>query len=597
MTLTPQRLFLEKRLSYVDVDAQRLPADIDDTAAWRRAVALAIASGVRRVHGRSPSYNLSGGVDVAGASGLVISGSGVEATTLTVNGGASAVQAAFYNSGACNDVVIEHMTIKGTIVDDVTGPRRSRTNSGGAGLNSAIIVHGDASPIVANSPVVRNIRLRHLRIVGTNSLPFWFNGVRGYAQAMDVETHLTMDGGWTYCDVAVFDSLRSFKSADNGFSVSRGCKRVIGGSVYVEMCAYYGLWISGFVVTHSTTEAGPTDFSVDTVNVVNAGRGGVQLDDGPRNGRIGSVFVDGVSRGASDAPSDINAVGIRIGSYPSDARQTPQVYAQNIVVESATLLNCARGGIVVSGAIDVHLRNILVVNPGTPFKADGTTAIASSDVSQNFGVACEAGAESTVTRLAVRNLRVIDTRTTPVANYPLYSTGASGTDYSQISYFGTRQVMATDNTIDSYSGNKAFSGNIKFTGGTTAGANAATGTVPGHDINGASGSLRPFRWLTAGIARWSLRTGTQAESGSNAGADMELVSHDDSGAGLVTVLTARRSDGRVTFAGPVRLPVSTTAARPAAATAGGGASIYDSTLGKPVWSDGTNWRDATGTMV
>jgi hypothetical protein len=41
----------------------------------------------------------------------------------------------------------------------------------------------------------------------------------------------------------------------------------------------------------------------------------------------------------------------------------------------------------------------------------------------------------------------------------------------------------------------------------------------------------------------------------------------------------------------------TTAGRPTAATAGAGAMYYDTTLNKPAWSDGTNWRDATGTIV
>ena len=41
----------------------------------------------------------------------------------------------------------------------------------------------------------------------------------------------------------------------------------------------------------------------------------------------------------------------------------------------------------------------------------------------------------------------------------------------------------------------------------------------------------------------------------------------------------------------------TTALRPPAATAGVGAMIYDITLSKPIWSDGTTWRDAGGTAV
>lgn len=41
----------------------------------------------------------------------------------------------------------------------------------------------------------------------------------------------------------------------------------------------------------------------------------------------------------------------------------------------------------------------------------------------------------------------------------------------------------------------------------------------------------------------------------------------------------------------------TTAGRPSAATAGAGAMIYDTTLSKPIWSDGSVWRDAAGSSV
>lgn len=40
-----------------------------------------------------------------------------------------------------------------------------------------------------------------------------------------------------------------------------------------------------------------------------------------------------------------------------------------------------------------------------------------------------------------------------------------------------------------------------------------------------------------------------------------------------------------------------TTARPSAVGTGVGAQFYDSTLSKPIWSDGTIWRDATGTGV
>lgn len=47
--------------------------------------------------------------------------------------------------------------------------------------------------------------------------------------------------------------------------------------------------------------------------------------------------------------------------------------------------------------------------------------------------------------------------------------------------------------------------------------------------------------------------------------------------------------------------VFTTAGRNALGAAhaatGAGACVYDSTLNRPVWSDGANWRDAAGTVV
>lgn len=40
-----------------------------------------------------------------------------------------------------------------------------------------------------------------------------------------------------------------------------------------------------------------------------------------------------------------------------------------------------------------------------------------------------------------------------------------------------------------------------------------------------------------------------------------------------------------------------TGSRPTAASAGAGTQLYDTTLKKPIWSDGSAWRDAAGTVV
>jgi hypothetical protein len=47
----------------------------------------------------------------------------------------------------------------------------------------------------------------------------------------------------------------------------------------------------------------------------------------------------------------------------------------------------------------------------------------------------------------------------------------------------------------------------------------------------------------------------------------------------------------------VQTGAAATGSRPSASTAGAGAMFFDTTLVKPIWSDGTTWRDATGTAV
>jgi len=60
---------------------------------------------------------------------------------------------------------------------------------------------------------------------------------------------------------------------------------------------------------------------------------------------------------------------------------------------------------------------------------------------------------------------------------------------------------------------------------------------------------------------------------------------------------AVNSAGKVTALGTITPQVGATESRPSAASAGAGAMYYDSTLSKPIWSDGTIWRDAAGIAV
>ena len=60
----------------------------------------------------------------------------------------------------------------------------------------------------------------------------------------------------------------------------------------------------------------------------------------------------------------------------------------------------------------------------------------------------------------------------------------------------------------------------------------------------------------------------------------------------------RRAFEMISLAWPrAMITVTTTVARPSAARVGRGAQIYDTTISKPLWSDGTVWRDAAGTAA
>ena len=116
------------------------------------------------------------------------------------------------------------------------------------------------------------------------------------------------------------------------------------------------------------------------------------------------------------------------------------------------------------------------------------------------------------------------------------------------------------------------------------------------EVNGSSGNTKSVSFMTAEVLRWIVRSNAIAEGGSNSGSDLEFVARDDAGGSLNTT-TIRRTDGRMTHPAAVVTGRYTTAARPAAATVGNGGQVYDTTLSKPIWSDGTSWRDAAGAVV
>lgn len=89
-----------------------------------------------------------------------------------------------------------------------------------------------------------------------------------------------------------------------------------------------------------------------------------------------------------------------------------------------------------------------------------------------------------------------------------------------------------------------------------------------------------------------LKSSTEIRAHTGGTAQARLV---DGGGFPQWVIASHRMEleGAATF----KTGLSATGSRPNAATVGNGAQYYDLTLHKPIWSDGTNWRDAAGSVV
>lgn len=110
-----------------------------------------------------------------------------------------------------------------------------------------------------------------------------------------------------------------------------------------------------------------------------------------------------------------------------------------------------------------------------------------------------------------------------------------------------------------------------------------SGQGPGKTaLQSAAGAAKEVAFGSGSTGRWTLRTTTTAESGSNSGADLEIQARDDAGAWLSTPLAINRASGLVTIA-QARLTNTT----PPATPSGGGVLYVEAGALKYKGSSGT----------
>lgn len=532
---------------YISVDDMIQAGDSTIAYAWQRAVDLAKTTGAKRIVAESNSYVFGGvGVNLGGLHGCTIEGLGKDSTTIT---GSANLFVLFYNTSACSKLTFKNLGFVGPGVDDAIGPRRERTTTG-ASFRTAIKIQGDLHPTAGVQYEARDIAVENCKFAGlVEGLPIYFSGVRGYSKLTDSVIENCFDPGWIFYENGICTNNVSRRSRDNGFSLSRGGLSAVVTGNEIEDCCYNAVWVAGY-----DTAAGPENITITGNIGKRIGHNGVTLQKGGRNATItGNTFVN-MYRGPSDEPSDEDGCGVYVAGLTDSATRTVLTWAENINISGNTIVNPARGGILVrAGVRSCLIQGNTIINAGSEFLADGVTPVGTSTVNQNFGTNVLIGAgypQMTTNNIRSINNQFIDLRPVPRMIYGA-NNASNSTFYSQMGNWTVGSAQPSTETARTVAG-----GMQTFTGGLSSGSNSAS---PGDgyfvQVNGPASVHREYRLSTAGSQRWSLAADNSGETGSDSGSDFYLRAYTDAGVVKSTMMRFSR-DGKMAFNGvpPVERP-------------------------------------------
>lgn len=355
-------------------------------------------------------------------------------------------------------------------------------------------------------------------------------------------------------------------------------------------------------------------------------------------GVSGNTSTDVIARFDSDVPSDsdfvvFNEPGVNdvlvspstiaanletlvlkiraIGAVPIYTGFVPLAdHATRAKTRAAELTARVGSGIVLPGTRLSGLTAIAPVMPDANSYGLGTNALAAVTAGTgNIAIGTDAGKAVTIgggnTFIGRRAGTAVTTgyNNTAIGESALYS-GAAISANTAIGQGALSLCTAGENVAIGHSSLLMLTGGTKNVAiGRNAGYSAPSDTTKAT-TTGAGQTLIGYQSVAGPAVSYATTIGFQAQalaSGSVAiGADNTGASAVASGANdfvLGTALHHVQVPGKLTVTGVVKPQVAATASRPAANTAGAGAMMYDSTLSKPIWSDGTVWRDAAGTEV
>jgi hypothetical protein len=388
---------------------------------------------------------------------------------------------------ALSDFTVMEGTLVGPVNESPSVPQLGRTTSG-AGMTRAIVIEGDLEQAsgVTGYPVVTNISIIGVRVRNTTAIPILLGGIRGVARMMNCEATNCMDLSWRFCQEAICIGCHSYISHDNGISISRGVTKATVTGNTCELCAGSGIAICGFL-----TDTGPQDFTCTGNVIKTVGAAGIYLEDFSAYGSVvGNEISMGYNRGAADGLTDIACVGIAVRGT-SATPNVPTQYEVGLNISGNTIRTAPRAGILIDGVKQVTVSNNLIIDTGTQFLSDGTTAILASDLTQNVGILVDY--PTTVTGLEIRANTVVDTRGAPYCNWAIVPVPApAGTILSGNTMSGCRNATNMGDLPAQAGATKLFTANGSYVvpngisfldvtvlgaGGGGGGGGAATGTT------------------------------------------------------------------------------------------------------------------------
>jgi parallel beta-helix repeat protein len=358
------------------------------------------------------------------------------------------VHAAFVSTGPVSGLLIEELSVVGTAENNVSEPRRAR-NFGSGGFASAFFFRGDVVP-GSPYPRVQDITLRSVKVYGTKGLPALLTGIRGKASIVDSSFDNCLDVGFTFNETAHFVGNRVTRSADNGVSLSRGNASVVCVANNFEACAFWAIWIGGYLATGSDdsfrdpSAPGPSNVTVIGNVGVNLGFGGVSAEGAPKNFVISGNSFSDLKRGPADLSEkggDQRGIGIFVTGHPVAKPSDVTHYADGFVISNNTISDAALGGIVLRGARNGIVSGNLVLRAGSEFRKDGKTVVRAEENDQNFGIAADSAYSRSLSNVSIQHNVIIDDRDVAVTNYPIWMGDARNVTAANNVAIGTRNML------------------------------------------------------------------------------------------------------------------------------------------------------------